>query len=141
MFTDYSARLYVDKKCLTKFSELRHLVVKLQTQNNKSFFEIVQMTNFFTIVKNQRPRITMHFFCFLVFVCFSNPTSPPRSSICLFPCLVQCVPAYTLSSPALKGVTRRMDFKHNPTDASPFPALVGFNIGRLDPSQLIIQSQ
>ena len=30
----------------------------------------------------------------------SVPTSPPWSSIGLVPCLVQCVSAYTLSSPA-----------------------------------------
>ena len=45
---------------------------------------------------------------FKSFVCFSNPTSPPWSSIGLVPCLVQCVSADTLSSPALKGVTCRL---------------------------------
>ena len=40
--------------------------------------------------------------------CFSYPLSPPRSSIGL----VLCVPFYTLSSPAFKGVTIRMSFKH-----------------------------
>ena len=48
-------------------------------------------------------------------VCFSNPTSPPWSAIGLVPCLAQCVSAYTLSSPALKGVTCRMDVKHTHT--------------------------
>ena len=38
------------------------------------------------------------FLFFLAFVCFSNPTSPPWSSIGLVPYMVQCVPAYTLSS-------------------------------------------
>ena len=60
-------------------------------------------------------RIFFFFFFFFFFflwgsVCLSNPTSPPWSSIGLVPCLVQCVSAYTLSSPALKGVTRGMDF-------------------------------
>ena len=45
---------------------------------------------------------------FFAFVCFSNPTSPPRSFIGLVP----CVPSYTLISPVFKGVTRGMSFKH-----------------------------
>ena len=40
--------------------------------------------------------------------CFFNPTSPPRSPIGW----VLCVPSYTLSSLAFKGVTCRMSFKH-----------------------------
>ena len=46
-------------------------------------------------------------------VCFSNPTSPPRCPIGS----VLCVPFYTLSSPAFKGVTCGMSFKHT----SPLP--------------------
>ena len=42
------------------------------------------------------------FFCF---VCFSNPTCHPRSSSQL----VTCVPLDDLSSPAVKGMTRRMN--------------------------------
>ena len=41
-------------------------------------------------------------------VCFSNPTSPPRSAIGSVP----CVPSYTLSSLAFNGVTHGMSFKH-----------------------------
>ena len=52
----------------------------------------------------------------LFFVCFSNPTSPPQIFIGLVKCLVQCVPAYTLSSPTFKGVTSRMYIKNTPTD-------------------------
>ena len=48
------------------------------------------------------------------FVCFSNPTSPPRSPIASVP----CVPSYTLSYRAIKGVTRGMSFKHT----SPAPS-------------------
>ena len=36
----------------------------------------------------------------------------------LVKCQVKCVPAYTLSSPAFKGVTRGMNFKHYPTPCS-----------------------
>ena len=43
---------------------------------------------------------------FFINVCLRSPTSPPWSPIGL----VSCVPAYTLSSPAFKGVTRRMDY-------------------------------
>ena len=39
---------------------------------------------------------------------FFNPTSPPRSPIGSVP----CVPSYTLSFPAFKGVTREMSIKH-----------------------------
>ena len=52
------------------------------------------------------PEIHGDFYYF--FICFSRPTSPPRGSIGL----VLCVPLYTLSSPAFKGVTCGMDFKH-----------------------------
>ena len=52
-------------------------------------------------------------FFLIFFVCFSNPTSPPWSPIGLVPCLVQCVSAYTLSSPALKGVTRNKTFTYD----------------------------
>ena len=50
------------------------------------------------------------FFIFIFFICFcfSNPTFPSRSPIGSVP----CVPFYTLSSPALKGVTCRFRFKH-----------------------------
>ena len=41
-------------------------------------------------------------------ICFSNPTSLHWSSSWL----VHCVPSYTLSSPAFKGVTRGMSLKH-----------------------------
>ena len=47
----------------------------------------------------------------LVFVCFSNPTSPPRSFIGL----VQCVSPCTLSSLAFKGVARGIDKTMNQT--------------------------
>ena len=52
-----------------------------------------------------------HYYLIIVFFgfeCFSNPTSPPRSPIGSVP----CVPSYTLCSPAFKGVTRGMNFKH-----------------------------
>ena len=49
------------------------------------------------------------FFFFFGFVCFSNPTSPPRCPIGS----VQCVPSNNLSSPAFKGVTRRMSYKYS----------------------------
>ena len=61
--------------------------------------------------------ISFFFFFGVLYVLY--PTSPPWSSIGLVPCLFQCVSAYTLSSPALKGVTCRMDFIHTPTDISP----------------------
>ena len=48
-------------------------------------------------------------------VCFSNPTTPPKVPMGLVKCRVQCLPAYTLSPPAFKGVTRGMDFKKTQT--------------------------
>ena len=45
-------------------------------------------------------------FCFICFVCFSNPTWPPRSQIASIP----CVPFYTLSYPAFKGVARGISY-------------------------------
>ena len=54
---------------------------------------------------------------FFGFVCFSSPTSPPRSFIGLVQCPIQCVPAYTFKKLVFKGVTRGMDnqedFKSN----------------------------
>ena len=50
----------------------------------------------------------MSYFFLFGFVCFSNPTSPPRSPIGSVP----CVPSYTLSPSAFKGVTHGMSFKH-----------------------------
>ena len=66
------------------------------------------------LAKNCRPRVELGKFGLGLlmasfFVCFSNSTSPPWSSIGLVRCAVQCVPAYTLSSPAFNGVTHRMD--------------------------------
>ena len=62
---------------------------------------------------NRAKTVPYRIFCqviqvFFVFVCFSNPTSPPRNPIGSVP----CVPSYTLSYPAFKGVTRGMSFKH-----------------------------
>ena len=54
-----------------------------------------------------------------------TPPPLPRVPMGLVKCPVQCVPAYTLSSPALKGVTRGMDFKHTPTDTFPLPVTPG----------------
>ena len=52
-------------------------------------------------VKFKKIKFKNVFFCF---VCFSNPTCPPQSSIGS----VQCVSFYTLSSLAFKGVTSGM---------------------------------
>ena len=54
-----------------------------------------------------------HFFL-LGFVCFSNPTSPPRSPIGSVP----CVPTYTLSPPAFQGVTPGMSSHQHRTSSS-----------------------
>ena len=75
------------------------------------------------------------FFSFLFsFVCFSNPTSPPWSSIGLVPCLVQCVSLFTnqrlgifffLSAKKDKIVLKRRETKSENGPKSFFDQLSG----------------
>ena len=59
-----------------------------------------------SLIPSNLSRCTKVFF--RVVVCFSNPTSPPRTPIGSVP----CVPSYTLGSLTFKGLTRGMSFKH-----------------------------
>ena len=75
---------------------------------------IVNLLRLCFLCTNVREAVTLSKQTFLLYfflggVCFSNPTSPPRSPIGSVP----CVPSYTLSSPAFKGVTHGMSFKHS----------------------------
>ena len=61
-----------------------------------------------------------------------TPPPLPRVTMGLVKCPVQYVSAYTLSSPAFKGVTRRMDFKHTPMDTFSLPVSLGtYRCGRV----------